>query len=560
MGTTTATALDQAINDLRAGLPSWVGLPAAERAALLRAARRRVVAESEELAAATCAAKGISRDGPYAGEAVAEVSLIATVLRASETVFGNIARGKDLLPASAIRERPDGQAEARVVPANPMEQVQSALWGLRVDVRMLPGHTAHETLLETRAPYQGKAPRNPGVALVLGGGNYVFMPVVDMLQVMLSGGSVVLLKLNPANDYIAPYLERMFAEFVERDWLRLVRGGPDVVRALAHDPRIDRIHMTGGKPTYDALVWGDDGLAEQRRAQDSPLLDKPFTAELGGVSPCIVAPGPWSKADIRRQAGRICWQKLANAGHVCSATQILVVPDEWRHTDALLEEIRRLMADLPPRQPYYPRTQQRLDRALADCPQVEALHPPDRRLIATGLDPGSDARLFSEEAFADLLGVVRLPGRSVPKYLAAAVAFANDRLAGNLAAMLLAHPQTLREHTAAVEGAIDDLAYGIVGLNESPNMSLAANACGTWGAFPGNTPADIGSGIGVAVNALMFAAPQKTVVRGSFRPLVKPLTDATHRQVESVSAALLRITGDDDLRALPSLLLGMLRG
>ena len=560
MSTTTSMAIDEAIDDLRAGLPSWVGLPASERAALLRAARRRVVPESEELAAATCAAKGVSRGGPYAGEVVADLLLIATVLRASETVLGNIADGKDLLPGSAIRERPDGQAEAQVVPANPMEQVQSALWGLRVDVRMLPGHTAQETLLETQTPYPGKAPRDPGVALVLGGGNFVFMPVADMLQVMLAGGSVVLLKLNPANDYIGPSLERIFADFVERGWLRLVRGGPDVVRALAHDPRIDRIHMTGSKATYDALVWGEDGLAEERRAQGRPLLDKPFTAELGGVCPCIVAPGPWSKADIRRQAGRICWQKLYNAGHACSATQILIVPDEWRHTDALLDEVRRLMAALPPRQPYYPRTQQRLDRALADCPQVEALHPPDRRLIAAGLDPGSDARLFSEEVFADLLGVVRLPGRSVPAYLEAAVAFANGRLAGNLAAMLLAHPRTMREHAAAVEGAIDDLAYGIVGLNESPNMSVAANGCGTWGAFPGNPPADIGSGIGVVANALMFAAPQKTVVRGAFRPLLKPLTDATHRQVESVSAALLRITGDDDLRALPSLLLGMLRG
>jgi acyl-CoA reductase-like NAD-dependent aldehyde dehydrogenase len=561
VSTATPTTLNQAIDDLRAGLPSWIALPASQRAALLRAARHRVVPESEGITAATCTAKRISRGSRYAGEVTADLANVATGLKASETVLDRIAGGRDLLPGSALRARPDGQVEARVMPASAADRALSGLLGgLRVDVRMQPGQTVADTLAGAAAPYRGGTFPHPGVALVLGGGNFANMPVLDVLHVLLAEGCVALLKLNPVNDYLGPFLERIFAEFVEHGWLRVVHGGADVARDLAYDPRIDRIHMTGGKSTYDALVWGEDALAEQRRAQGTPLLDKPFSAELGGVGPCIVVPGPWSAADIRRQAGRICWQKLYNAGHVCSATQILIVPEGWQHTDALLDEIRRLMAELPPRPPYYPRTQERLDRALADCPQVEALQPPDRRLIATGLDPDSDARLFTEEVFADLLGVVRLSAPSVPDYLDRAVAFANDRLAGDLAAMLLAHPRTMREHGGAVEQAIDDLRYGTVSLNESPVMAVAANGYGTWGAYPGNTPDDIGSGTGFVGNALLFEAPQKTVVRAAFHPPLKPLTDATHLQTKAFNGGTLRLVANDDLRAFPSVLLAALRG
>jgi acyl-CoA reductase-like NAD-dependent aldehyde dehydrogenase len=559
MDTATSSAMDRAIEELRAGLASWIALPASERAAMLHAARRRVVPESEGLIAETCAAKGISRDSHYAGEVTGELMMLATVLQASETVFGRIAAGRDPLPASALHVRPNGQTEARVWPTDPADRLLVAPWRLRVDVRMQPGHTPHDTLAGAAAPYRGGTFPDPGVALVLGGGNFVFWPVLDLLSVMLAQGSVALLKLNPANYYIAPYLERIFSDFVARDWLRVVRGGPDMTRELAHHPGIDRIHMTGAKSTYEALVWGEDGGAEQRRAQGTPLLDKPFTAELGGVNPCIVVPGPWSAADIRRQAGRICYHKLYNNGHKCDAIQILIVPEEWKLTEALLGEIRRLMRELPPRPRFYPGAQQRLDDALADCQQVEALQPPDRRYIATGLDPHSDARLFSDEVFADLLGVVQLPDRSVPDYLSAAVAFANERLAGDLSAMLLVDPRTMREHRAAVEGAIDDLRYGTVGVNEGPGYGVVCGY-GPWGGHPGNTPDDVKSGIGFVGNALLLDAPEKTVARAAFRPLVKPLTDATHRPLETFCAGALRLRGNDDVRGLPSVLLGVFRG
>ena len=43
-------------------------------------------------------------------------------------------------------------------------------------------------------------------------------------------------------------------------------------------------------------------------------------------------------------------------------------------------------------------------------------------------------------------------------------------------------------------------------------------ALATWGAFPGNTAQDIGSGTGMVHNAFMLPHPQKAVVEIPFRP------------------------------------------
>ena len=254
------------------------------------------------------------------------------------------------------------------------------------------------------------------------------------------------MKLNPVNAYLRPALERLFVEFIDAGWLAIVEGGPQVGAYLAHHPDVDRVHMTGSAATYDALVWGVGPEAERRRVSGQRLLDKPFTAELGGVNPLIVAPGRWTRHDLRRQADRIAYAKLQNCGHSCAATQILVLPDGWDQADLLLEDLRGFLRTLEPRTPYYPGTDARVARALADQDHVEALSPDGRRYLVTGLDPDQECSLFRDEVFADVLGVVRLPAPDVESYLARAVGFANDALTGSLSATLLVDPDTEAHH------------------------------------------------------------------------------------------------------------------
>jgi aldehyde dehydrogenase (NAD(P)+) len=125
------------------------------------------------------------------------------------------------------------------------------------------------------------------------------------------------------------------------------------------------------------------------------------------------------------------------------------------------------------------------------------------------------------EAFCDVLAVSTLPGE-LESYLASAVAFANDRLDGTLGANLIVHPKTERAFAAEVDGAIAALRYGCIAVNAWTGVGyLLAET--PWGAYPGHTPDDVGSGIGVVHNAHLFSRSLKSVVRAPFAPFPRSL-------------------------------------
>ena len=82
------------------------------------------------------------------------------------------------------------------------------------------------------------------------------------------------------------------------------------------------------------------------------------------------------------------------------------------------------------------------------------------------MDPDSDHPGFRDEMFGPDLphdGASTAP--TPADYLAKAVAFANERLHGNLGANILIHPQTAKELGPELEQAIADLRYGCIGVN-----------------------------------------------------------------------------------------------
>jgi acyl-CoA reductase-like NAD-dependent aldehyde dehydrogenase len=317
--------------------------------------------------------------------------------------------------------------------------------------------------------------------------------------------------------------------------------------------------MTGSATTFDALVWGTGPDAAARRAAGTPLLDKPFTAELGGVAPIVAVPGAWTAADVRRQADVVAAAKLCNAGHICASPQVLVLPEGWTQGDALLDELRALLRTLDSRAPYYPGTQDKIARVLTGQPGVETLLEPGHRLLVPGLDPAGDCALFRDEVFADVLGVVRVPAPDVDTYLARAVGFVNDRLAGTLAATLLVDPVTAREHAQALDRAVTDLRYGSVGVNAWPIVSFFLGYP-SWGAYPGHTCAAVGSGIGTVLNPYLLPDPEKSVVTGTFRPKVTPLTSVHNRTALTTWRRLLGYWATDDVLRLPGVLASALLG
>ena len=117
--------------------------------------------------------------------------------------------------------------------------------------------------------------------------------------------------------------------------------------------------------------------------------------------------------------------------------------------------------------------------------------------------------------------------------------FVNHEVLGTLSCGILVDPATARAERPALEHAIRRLRYGCVGVNVWPAIGYALGH-GTWGAFPGHTPEDVGSGIGVVHNAFLFDHPQKSVVRAPFRIRPKPIWFAGHRRLDRLGFHLMR--------------------
>ncbi len=525
-------ALNRAVAELREGAGTWTATPLPERIALLERLLPRIAHGAEDMVTACARAKGYGPDSPWAAEDWAGAPwALAQTTGAYLRVLRRIAAGKEPVDARAVRER-DGRTVVDVFPATGWDGL--LLNGFTARVWTRPGTTADGVRTRAAAAYRGR-PVGPGVALVLGAGNVAAITALDILHKLYVDGQVVIAKMNPVNAYLRPHFERVFDEFVTWGWVRFVDGGAAEGAHLTTHEGVDTIHVTGSERTHDAIVWGTDEKAGERRRADTPLNTKPFSSELGGVSPCVVVPGPWSTADLRFQAEHIVTSKTNNSGHNCVASQILVLPRDWDGTERLLTEIRQVLRELPARSDYYPGADRRLAAVRTAHPEAEVHGEGDCRLLVPDVPASTDAPnapdvdgqadvLLTDEVFGSALGVVRLPGATPDAFLGEAVTFANDHLPGTLGATLLVHPRTEKDHRAAVDAAVAGLRYGTIGVNCWSAIGFLLGYT-PWGAHPGHTRQSIGSGIGFVHNAFMLADDdiEKTVLRAPFAPAPRGL-------------------------------------
>jgi hypothetical protein len=154
------------------------------------------------------------------------------------------------------------------------------------------------------------------------------------------------------------------------------------------------------------------------------------------------------------------------------------------------------------------------------------------------LDPADRLTLaFREESFCAVAGVVALPGRGAADFLERAVAFANGALDGTLGACVVVDGAAARALGGALEHAVGALRYGTVGVNVWPGMAFALGAT-PWGAYPGHTLADVGSGVGTVHDPFLLGPREKSVVRGPFGQLTRPPGYVTHPAGHRVGEAL----------------------
>jgi len=509
--------LDRTVAALRAGADRWSQLPTAAKRDLLLVLHRAVAEAASEWVDVSCRLKGIALDSQLAGEEwmSGPYVMLAYVRALAQTLEA----GRDPLAGAQLRTRPNGRVVVEVLPWDLYDRL--LLNGYRVEVWMQPGVSVSEVRSRSGRCLREHEPAR--VALVLGAGNISSIAPLDVLYKLYADGDVVVLKMNPVNAVLQPVLERVFAPFVHHGFVRFASGGAEVGGYLAHHPEIGAVHMTGSAAVHDSVVFGDGPDGVRRKAHGRPLLDKPITSELGGVSPTIVVGGRWAEADLRYQAENVAVQKLHNCGFNCVASQILVLPARWSQADRFLAYLRDAIRRAPARPAYYPGTAERQAQAVERHPDAELLGGEVPRTLLTNLDPGdSDEPAFTGELFAPVLGVTRLSGRTQREFLDAAVVFSNERLAGTLAANIIADPRTLKQLGAQVEDAIAGLHYGCVGVNcWSAFAYLSPRA--SWGAFPGSELRDVQSGIGVVHNALLLHPAERSIAHGPFRPFPRSL-------------------------------------
>jgi acyl-CoA reductase-like NAD-dependent aldehyde dehydrogenase len=558
---TSEFLLDRAVRGLQKRAQTWLDLGIEDRIVYLKEVGRRTAETAPALVAEAVAAKGV--DVRYGGEdwvagPITQLRLIRFLIG---TLEGIRRRGRVPVPRHRISTRPDGQVVVRVTPADVYDRVMYR--GITADVWLDPSVDRRHVDEHMGSFYTKPELARPLVSLVLGAGNVSSIGPLDVVHQLFVEGRVALLKFNPINDYIGPYTERNFASLMADGFVRTAYGGAEVGRYLVHHPGVDVVHVTGAAGTHDAIVFGEGEEGAARRSRNEPLLSKPITSELGNVSPVIVVPGVWSERDLRFRAEDVATQMTQNAGFNCNAAKVLVIASGWPQREAFLDELRRVLRSLPPRPAYYPGAEERFERFVTSHENVEMLGerkpgvlPPT---LLVGVDPHFEHLAFSEEAFCPIAAVTSLPAEGPAEFLERAVAFCNADLTGTLNATILIDPKTEKSVAVALDNALAALRYGSVAVNvwAAAGFVLGNNP---WGAFPGHTLDDVGSGIGFVRNARLFDHPQKTVIRAPFRQFPKPAWFVTHRNAHRTLARVADLEAAPRLSKIPLLGLSTLRG
>jgi len=510
---------------------AWVREELDRRKDYLRAAIRGVLDVAETWVEEACRQRGIDPESQLSGEEW--ISGPMTVVRNLGLFVQALRQGGQPTPPGR-REGPDGQTIVRVFPNGMLERVLYS--DMSAEIWIEPGQPATQGRIY-REKAQGRYP-DGRVCLVLGAGNISSIGALDLLYKLFVEDQVVLLKMNPVNAYLGPFLERIFGDLIRDGYLQLAYGGIDVGAFLCTHPAVDTLHLTGSHLTHDAIVWGaDTAEREARKAAGTPLLDKPITSELGCVTPVIVVPGRWSDAELAYQARHVASMVTHNASFNCNAAKVLVLSRGWPQREAFLGRVQAAMGSIPSRRAYYPGAQERYRQFLDRYPQALPLSPGGNDAVPWTLipdvPPSANEYALSHEAFCGVLAEVSLDPSDPAAFMERAVEFVNGQVWGNLSCALFIDRPTFRAHRDAYERTLAELRYGAIGVNAWSAVAYALGST-TWGAYPGNPSTAIESGNGVVHNAFFLDHPQKSVVRSHFRVWPKPVWFADHRNLRDV--------------------------
>lgn len=565
----TSTArpeLDEHLTRLRSNAQPWARSPIRERIELAHRLMAGYASIAEELVKAGCDAKGIDVNTPAAYEEwfASPVAVIRMLRQLIETLE-KLDRGLSPLPSDKLStdgERVIGQ----VFPGSTFDKLLFTPY--RGEVWFEKGLTKEQVLAKMGEHYKTPVESRAGkICLVLGAGNVASIPPLDVMTKLFNEGTVCILKMNPVNAHVGPFVERGFAAAIEKGLLAVVYGGGDVGGYLTEHKEVDEVHITGSDKTHDLLVWGADPAEQkERKAKKQPKLTKHIGSELGNISPVIIVPGPYSEKELEYQGKTISTAVVNNASFNCNAAKLLVQSASWDGRAKFNAAIKSALSISPLRKAYYPGAEDRWNLLTTSHKNVEKVgdaKPGELPwAIISDVDPNdSSEKAFSMEPWCGVLSETALSESDPVKFLDQAVEFVNTKVWGTLAATIVIHPQTLKQPgvAEAFRRALGNLRYGAIGVNVWPGLVYALGNT-PWGAHPSSTLEDIQSGLGWVHNTYMLGGIEKAIVFGELTSAPKPVWFPDNKTGHVLGKRMVGFEMDPSWLKLPGLMINAVKG
>ena len=296
---------------------------------------------------------------------------------------------------------------------------------------MQPGVT-RDNLNQHMACYVRPGTAPAGIALVLGAGNVSSIAPTDAFSKLFQEGKVVLLKMNPVNEYLGGIFSQAFAAprrgRVPAHHLWRRRGG--------HLCRRARIGRRSPYHRFDLFARDNRVGPARTRARppqgrrDWPDWKSAITSELGNVTPWIVVPGPYTDRELTFQAENVAAMITNNASFNCIATKMIVTSRQWPDRQRFLDKVEAVLARIPRHRAVCPGAEERYARFTGRKPEAG---PPGTlpwtlvRDVARDQDP----HYFNEESFVCVCAETAIDAATPEAFLEQVPDFVNDSLWGN---------------------------------------------------------------------------------------------------------------------------------
>lgn len=559
---TQHTQLDEKLARLKEAEKSFASLSIEARITLARSMQEGYVNVAERLVQTSCKAKGIKPGTTFETEEWALVHAVVRHLRLIQESLRSI-RETGNTPVGKIGRTIDHRLAVQAFPMNTIDGI--LFKDVTVDVHMQPGIT-ESSLKSGRAGFYKHPDHNGRVVLVLGAGNISAIPPMDVITKMFNEGKVCLLKMNPVNAYVGPFIEEAFAEAINKGFLAVVYGSVEESQYLVNHALVDEIHITGSNKTHDAIVWGPPGpeLAE-RMAKNNPVNKKPITSELGNVTPVIVVPGPYKEKELAFQAEDIAGAFTFNASFLCCSPVALITAGSWKQREEFIHHLENALSKVPVRKAYYPGAKERWQTFTAGRTNISKFggSGDDKTpwALIKGLKPEAEEIVYQNEPFCSVLTETVINTADTIEFLERAVEFVNRQLWGTLTANIIVHPQTMKnpKTAEAVERAITRLKYGTVTINGFNGISFSFGTP-PWGGYPGSALTDIQSGRGWVHNTSMLEGIEKAVLRFPLVSFPKPVWHASHKTGIKLMRKLISLEKDISWTKMPGIIFTAMRG